>query len=81
MNDGKSHHAKPYGHPQQRDGHRAGNEPARARTKAEGWDAYNWLNRGQKSGSRHSAITRNLYSWSSYKSWADKVRNSWDRDK
>lgn len=27
---------------------------------------------------RHSAITRSLYSYASYKSWADKVRTSWD---
>jgi hypothetical protein len=61
---------------------RAGDEPRSLRLRADGWEAYsNWLNRAQKSGGRHSAITRNLYSWSNYKNWADKVRNSWDQDK
>ena len=45
-------------------------------------DSYsNWLNRAPKPTGRHAAITRSLYSWSSYKSWADKVRSSWDDDK
>ena len=30
---------------------------------------------------RHAAITRSLYSWSNYKSWTDKVRSNWDKDK
>ncbi len=30
---------------------------------------------------RHAAITRTLYSVRSYKSWADKVRSGWARDK
>jgi hypothetical protein len=41
----------------------------------------NWLDRTQPTNSRHAAITRSLYSWSNYKSWTDKVRNSWSRDK
>jgi len=42
----------------------------------------NWLERGaQPANPRHAAITRSLYSWSNYKSWTDKVRNSWDKDK
>jgi len=40
-----------------------------------------WLNRAQPSNSRHAAITRSLNSWSNYKTWTDKVRNSWDKDK
>jgi hypothetical protein len=32
----------------------------------------------QRTRGRHAAITRNLYTWSSYKTWADKVRTSWD---
>jgi hypothetical protein len=53
-----------------------------SRGKSESWEAYStWLNRAQKGGGRHSAITRNLNSWSNYKSWADKVRSSWDDDK
>jgi hypothetical protein len=41
----------------------------------------NWLDRAQPSNPRHAAITRSLYSWSNYKSWTDKVRGSWDKDK
>ena len=52
------------------------------RGKTEGWEAYStWLNRAQKGGGRHAAITRNLNSWNNYKNWADKIRNSWDNDK
>ena len=29
---------------------------------------------------RHAAITRNLYSWSNYKSWADKMRHDWQTE-
>lgn len=52
---------------------RAGNprEPQRA----------NWLDRAQPSNSRHAAITRSLHTWSSYKSWTDKVRSNWDKEK
>jgi len=25
----------------------------------------------------HPAITRNLYTWTNYKNWADQVRDSW----
>jgi hypothetical protein len=38
----------------------------------------NWLDRVQRSGGRHAAITKNLYSWSNYKNWADQIKNSWD---
>jgi hypothetical protein len=48
----------------------------------ERWDAQrNWLNRPPPSNARHAAITGSLHSWSSYKSWADRVKNSWDKDK
>jgi hypothetical protein len=40
----------------------------------------NWLDRSTPSNPRHAAITRSLNSWSNYKSWTDKVRNSWDKD-
>jgi hypothetical protein len=40
-----------------------------------------WLERAQPINTRHSAITRSLYSWSNYKSWTDKVRHGWDKDK
>jgi hypothetical protein len=47
-----------------------------------GWDSYgSWLNRGQKPNGRHAAITKSLYTWSNYKTWADKVRSTWDDDK
>jgi hypothetical protein len=47
----------------------------------------NWLERAHvatpppPANSRHAAITRSLNSWSNYKSWSDKVRNNWDKDK
>lgn len=41
----------------------------------------NWLDRTQPSNPRHAAITRSLNSWSNYKSWTDKVRHNWDKDK
>lgn len=41
--------------------------------------ANNWLNRPQPANGRHAAITNTLHNWSSYKSWADRVRNSWDK--
>lgn len=41
----------------------------------------NWLERSQPTNSRHAAITRSLHTWSNYKSWTDKVRGSWDKDK
>jgi hypothetical protein len=34
-----------------------------------------------KTGGRHAAITNSLYSWHSYKSWADKIRGTWDEKK
>jgi hypothetical protein len=40
-----------------------------------------WLERSTPSNPRHAAITRSLNSWSNYKSWTDKVRGSWDKDK
>jgi hypothetical protein len=27
---------------------------------------------------RHAAITRNLHTWNSYKSWAEQIRDSWE---
>lgn len=42
-------------------------------------DAYgNWLDRMQRARARHAAITRNLHTWSNYKSWAEQVKDSWD---
>jgi len=40
-------------------------------------DAYaTWLDRMQRARARHAAITKNLYTWSNYKSWADKMKDS-----
>ncbi len=41
----------------------------------------NWLDRVQRSRGRHAAITKNLYTWSNYKHWADKVKDTWDDKK
>ena len=57
---------------------RAGDPPARPRASP-GNGA--WLDTHQKRGGRHAAITRNLYSLRGYKTWAEKVRSSWERDK
>jgi len=32
----------------------------------------------QRARGRHAAITKNLYTWSNYKNWADRMRDSWD---
>jgi hypothetical protein len=48
---------------------------------ADGADPYaNWLDRMQRARARHAAITKNLYSWSNYKNWADKMRDNWEDD-
>ncbi|HLS81577.1 MAG TPA: hypothetical protein VK025_09275 [Steroidobacter sp.] len=44
-------------------------------------EARNWIDRAPPSNPRHAAITRSLYSWSNYKSWTDKVRSNWEKDK
>ncbi|HMD74932.1 MAG TPA: hypothetical protein VKG05_13810 [Steroidobacteraceae bacterium] len=41
----------------------------------------NLLKRGEKIGGRHGAITNSLYSWHSYKNWADKMKGSWEEKK
>jgi hypothetical protein len=52
-------------------------EPPPANTPG-GADAYaSWLDRMQRARARQAAITRNLYTWSNYKNWADQVRDSW----
>lgn len=38
----------------------------------------NLLKRSEKAGGRHGAITNSLYSWHSYKNWAEKIRGSWE---
>jgi hypothetical protein len=34
----------------------------------------------QRARARHAAITKNLYSWSNYKNWADKMRDNWEEE-
>jgi hypothetical protein len=41
----------------------------------------NLLKRNDKPGGRHGAITNTLYSWHSYKNWADKMRGTWEDKK
>jgi hypothetical protein len=56
--------------------------PGPARAPAPTGEAYaNLLKRGDKIGGRHAAITNSLYSWHSYKNWADKMRGSWEDKK
>jgi hypothetical protein len=43
--------------------------------------AANLLKRNDKPGGRHGAITNTLYSWHSYKNWADKMRGTWEDKK
>jgi hypothetical protein len=55
-------------------------DPAPSGNAPEGADAYaNWLDRMQRARARQAAITRNLYTWSNYKNWADQVRDSWQQ--
>ena len=37
-----------------------------------------WMDRMQRARARHAAITRNLNTWSSYKNWADRMRESFE---
>jgi hypothetical protein len=39
-----------------------------------------WIDRMQRTRSRHAAITRNLYTWSNYKNWSERVRDSWSAE-
>ncbi len=39
-----------------------------------------WLERMQRSRTRHAAISKNLYTWSNYKNWADQVKHSFEDD-
>jgi len=54
-------------------------------TASEGWEAYNtWLDRVRAQPgpvSRQAVIAKALYSVSSYKTWADKARGAFDKDK
>lgn len=52
--------------------------PAPTPTSAASEPYANWSERMQRARGRHSAITRNLYTWSSYKNWAERVKSDWD---
>lgn len=53
--------------------------PGATPPSTDGADPYaNWLDRMQRARARHAAITKNLYSWSNYKNWADKMRDNWE---
>ena len=39
-----------------------------------------WLDRMQRARARHAAITKNLYTWSNYKNWAERMRDSFEED-
>jgi len=53
-------------------------EPATADDPTGETAAYaNWLDGMQRARARQAAITRNLYTWSNYKNWADQVRDAW----
>ena len=53
--------------------------PAKPPGPADAADPYaNWLDRMQRARARHAAITKNLYTWSNYKNWADKMRDNWE---
>lgn len=56
----------------------AGATPTPTVTPATSEPYSNWSERMQRARGRHSAITRNLYTWSSYKNWAERVKNDWD---
>ncbi|MDB6156994.1 MAG: hypothetical protein JWO04_700 [Gammaproteobacteria bacterium] len=53
--------------------------PAATPGPADAADPYaNWLDRMQRARARHAAITKNLYTWSNYKNWADRMRDSFE---
>lgn len=58
-----------------------GPEDAASTPAPSGAEAYaRWLEHMQRTRTRHAAITRNLYSWSNYKSWAEKMRHDWQTE-
>jgi hypothetical protein len=76
--------------PKDSSGTRTGEAPGASRRSkfgaaADGWDAYNtWLDRVRQqpgSTSRQAVVAKALYSVSSYKSWADKAKGAFDKDK
>ena len=54
-------------------------EDAAAAPPASTQDPYgSWLDRMQRARARHATITKNLQTWSNYKTWAEQVKGSWD---
>jgi hypothetical protein len=39
-----------------------------------------WSARMKRGRGRHAAVSRNLHTWSNYKTWSEKVRQNWDAD-
>ncbi len=39
-----------------------------------------WAARMQRGRGRHAAISKNLNSWSNFKNWSEKARQSWESD-
>jgi len=39
-----------------------------------------WLDRMQRARARHAAITKNLYTWSNYKNWAERMKDSFEEE-
>jgi len=53
--------------------------PAKTPGSADAADPYaSWLDRMQRARARHAAITKNLYTWSNYKNWAERMRDSFE---
>ena len=51
--------------------------PAKPLGPSDSADPYaSWLDRMQRARARHAAITKNLYTWSNYKNWAERMRDS-----
>ena len=46
----------------------------------EGAEYATWLDRMQRARARHAAITKNLYTWSNYKNWADRMKDSFEEE-
>lgn len=58
--------------------------PTKFGAATDGWDAYNdWLDRVRQPAppSRQAVISKSLYSIASYKTWAEKARDAFDKPK
>ncbi len=54
--------------------------PPSSRPTGPGPDAPRPWPRRESASSRHGAISRQLFSYSHYKSWADRMRNTWKQE-